>query len=387
MMIQADVFFFQTFIGHPKKTLETTSTRSNPRRSGGRRKRKVKKQCQVRGFRGDAQKSQVVEVVRSRRSESGGFWFMKMFVVMWCHSLPYWTCDSCEPFIFPIISYILGGPTDTMAIICSFVYMCEVTVFGPTFVPGGGNQKQQQAMISWSRLKKNHLSFSRLERCMEIFSSFQWGLKMTHHFNLKGQTSFHQAVKDNTWDFVTVQWAYRQPSSSLAYEWHWQSALCAFYRWCGIPSKTSGAVVPRLHPHLFATEKTGKHRGRSQFALIGGNILYFGGRNLIGKSFWMLCSTFVVYSKNWSISLPSFFFCRTVLHVFAMDLVNCIGKVFGKRPPEWCQCIFKAGSISSNEKIAETVKLCDFRHSSSQAALPTLWEMSAVHPPSVINSW
>lgn len=202
---------------------------------------------------------------------------------MWCHSLPYWTCDSCEPFIFPIISYILGGPTDTMAIIRSFVYMCEVTVFGPTFVPGGGNQKQQQAMISWSRLKKNHLSFSQLERCMEIFSSFQWGLKMTHHFNLKGQTSFHQAVKDHTWDFVTVQWAYRQPSSSLAYEWHWQSTLCAFYRWCGIPSKTSGAVVPRLHPHLFATEKTGKHRGRSQLALIGGNILYFGGRNLIGK--------------------------------------------------------------------------------------------------------
>lgn len=90
----------------------------------------------------------------------------------------------------------------------------------------------------------------------------------------------------------------------------------------------------------------------------------FRWEKLDWKELLMLCSTFVVYSKNWSISLPSCFFCRIVLHVFAMDLANRIGKVFGKRPLCDANAFFKAGSISSNEKIAETSKLCDFRHTS-----------------------
>ena len=109
----------------------------------------------------------------------------------------------------------------------------------PHLFAGGGNQKQQQAMISWSRLKKNHL-----DRHFEVTPGawrFLVGFKvvkhdMTHHFNLKGQTSFHQSVKEGTWDFVSSN----ELTGSQVLLW----LMSGTWSMWGFPPKPAGQLCP-----------------------------------------------------------------------------------------------------------------------------------------------
>ena len=278
---------------------------------------------------------------------------------MWCHSLPYWTCDSCEPFTFSHHSvhtgrthWHYGNNSEFCIHVWSHSFRTHIC---SQVVEIKSNSRQWSAGAAWRKITWIDILKSHL-----VHGDFLVGFKvvkhdMTHHFNLKGQTSFHQSVKEGTWDFVSSN----ELTGSQVLLW----LMSGTWSMWGFPPKPAGQLCPGSILTCLRRKK-GEASCQKSTCFDRRQYSVFRWEKLDWKELLMLCSTFVVYSKNWSISLPSCFFCRIVLHVFAMDLANRIGKVFGKRPLCDANAFFKAGSISSNEKIAETSKLCDFRHTS-----------------------
>lgn len=193
---------------------------------------------------------------------------------MWCHSLPYWTCDSCEPFILAIIFTYWEDPLtlwqqfgvlSTCVKSHFFFHICR-RWWKSKATAGNDQLEPLEEKTTWIDILKS-ISLSQLERCVEIFSRFllqndESKLKWCHV--IFKPLWRHLGFCDTSNELTGSQVLLRLVSGTWSTDWAPSTGGVGDQRGSCAPAPSS----------LVCDEKKGKHRGRSQLASIGGNILY-----------------------------------------------------------------------------------------------------------------